>query len=88
MAQHIPIKNIDLKAFRTIESGIRYAFVKSRGLLRTSMRYEYIGEQDGKDVYTTYRKIPKGIVHGDDKGIFEIHYDKQKRAISDIYLVA
>lgn len=93
MAQHIPTKNFEQKRFRDIEHGIRYAFDRSRGLLKTSFRFNFLGEQEGAlqskhEVYTTEMAIPKGIVAGSERGLFEIHYNKNSREIIEIYLVA
>lgn len=88
MAQHIPTRMFKQKAFRKIENGIDYAFNKSKGLMKTSLKYLFIGMQEGKYVYITYRNIPKGIVCGSEKALLEIHFDKQRKIISEIYLVA
>lgn len=56
--------------------------------MKSSMVYEYIGDQDGLEVYLTTRNIPKGIVHGTNKGTIEVHYNKEKRLIEHMYLVA
>lgn len=88
MAQHIPTKNFKQKAFRTIENGIDSAFSKSRGLMKSSMRYQYLGIQGQNEVYTTTRRIPKGIVWNMETACIEIHFDPKKKIIEEIYLVA
>ncbi len=88
MAQHIPTKAFNQKAFRVIEVGVESAFRKSRGLMKSSFVYEYIGDQEGLEVYLTTRNIPKGLVHGTDKGTIEVHYNKEKGRVEHIYLVA
>lgn len=86
MAQHTPVQAFQQPAFRKIEAGITRAFL--RGNMRTSMVYEYTGEQEGLQVYTTTRRIPKGIVYGDTWGLFEIHYEPKSREIKHLFLVA
>jgi len=88
MAQHIPISTFKQKAFRTIGNGIDSAFAKSKGLLHTSMKYVFVGMQDGKEVFQTVRKIPKGIVYNSEEATIEIHFNKEKKIIEEIYLVA
>lgn len=89
MAQHIPTKNFTQKAFRIIENGIDYAFHKSRGLMKTSSRFDYVGVQEGNEVYLTTRKIPAGIIYGGiDLGIIEVHFNPKEKVIKEIYLVA
>jgi hypothetical protein len=56
--------------------------------MKTSFRFEFIGEQGGNEVYTTEMKIPESVVAGSDKGLFEVHYNKNSRKIVEIYLVA
>lgn len=87
MAQHIPTSAFKQKAFRTIEHGVREAFKRTYGM-KTSMRYAFVNEQDGAEVYLTMRSIPKGIVHGTDTGNIEVHYDPIKKEVREIYLVA
>ena len=88
MAQHIPTKYFKQKKFREIEHGIEQAFKRSRGYMRTSLVYQYIEDQDGCEVYLINRRIPEGIVAGDNIGTFEIHYNKVGRKINNIFLVA
>jgi hypothetical protein len=46
-------------------------------------------QTDGNDeVYLTERYIGEGIVWGSKRGSFEIHFDKAKKQVSEIYLVA
>lgn len=88
MAQHIPTTAYKQKVFRTIENGIDYAFNKSRGDLKTSMVFQYLGIQEGNEVYAVNRKIPKGIVSGTEIGNFEVHFNPTTKKIIEIYLVA
>ena len=98
MAQHVPIEFLTNKIFRSIEEGIKKDFNLNR--FSTSLKYtklvDLIGEGAIKDyrenpndeVYTTNRYIGKGVVWGTSRGYFEIHYDKVKKEIINIYLVA
>lgn len=89
MAQHYLTKSFKQKKFRDIEKGIEYAFKKSRGLLKTSMQFQYIAKEgDDTEIYACYRKIPKGIIAGYDIGNFEIWYSVKEKKIINIYLVA
>jgi len=87
MAQHIPTRAFKQKAFRAIENGIHSAFNRSYDM-KTSMRYEYVGVQDGREVYLTTRNIPEGVVCGTNKGTFEIHFEPETQTIEELYLVA
>lgn len=88
MAQHYPIESFKQKRFKVIANGIDYAFAKSRGLMKTSMSFQFIGEQEGNEVYLVKRRIPAGIVYGSEIGDFEVHYSPVSRKIVMIYLVA
>jgi hypothetical protein len=87
MAQHIPISAFKQKRFRVIENSIRQAF-KHYSYIRGSLKYEFLYEEQGLEVWLTNRYIRKGIVYGDDHGSFEIHYDRYNGRIKEIYLVA
>lgn len=88
MAQHYPIGTFKQKRFEVIKNGIEYAFTKSRGLMQTSMSFQYVGEQEGNEVYVVRRRIPAGIVAGSVFGDFEVHYSPKSRRIVEMYLVA
>lgn len=95
MAQHVPIQSFTQKAFKKIGEAIHNDFVRSRGLMKTSMKYNYNGlqsslnaENEQDEVYMANRRIPKGIVHGSQRGDFEVHYNREKGKVTNIYLVA
>lgn len=88
MAQHYQTKNFTQKKFREIENGIQSDFERSRGLMKTSMRYDYINTHNNVDIYLTTRTIPNGLVVGTNRGTFEVHYNKETKQITHIYLVA
>ena len=87
MAQHYPTSGFKQKAFRTIENGVRSAFRRAYGM-KTSMRYRFIEERDGAEIYLTQRTIPNGILAYDGPGDIEVHYDPIKKEVREIYLVA
>jgi len=99
MAQHIPISCFKQKTFKKIEESIKKDFFGCY-LPTCSMKYELlertIGENAIKDyqenendkVFLTNRYIGKGIIYGDTRGGFEIHYDTKKKELINIYLVA
>lgn len=91
MAQHIPIQTFQRKQFRVIEQGIRKDFSNTTKVLG-SLRYQYLGEftklHEDDEVFRTTRYIGKGIVFGDTKGEFEIHYNNKTKEIEHIFLVA
>lgn len=87
MAQHIPTRLLSQKAFRKIEEGVHSAFNRSRGLMKTSMRYQYHGVQEGMEVYSYARSVPSSMVHGGIATI-EIHWNPVLKKIEEIYLVA
>ena len=90
MAQHVPIKAFTQKAFRKIEEGITKDVAHGKIYMRGSLRYEplpevYLENEDNA-VYKTERRIPNGIVAGDNWGYFEVHVTD--KAVNEIYLVA
>ena len=94
MAQHIPIKCFKQKVFRRIEENIKKFFNNSNGA-HCSFKYEWDKtisnhhkQNDNDEVYLCTRYIGKGFVHGDTRGSFEIHFDRVKKEVTEIYLVA
>lgn len=94
MAQHIPIQSFKQKRFRTIEEGIRKDF-SGRYLPKYSMKYQWDNDMSYRyrltekdEVFFCSRYIGKGVVVGTERGDFEVHYDTEKKEITDIYLVA
>jgi hypothetical protein len=87
MAQHIPIKAFKQKNFRRIEAGIRSIF---RGItcVRGSLVWEFSYEQGDIEVYFRDYYVGKGFVWGSNYACFEVHYNRIKRSIDEIYLVA
>jgi len=95
MAQHITIKSFSQKAFKKIEEAIHNDFARSKGLMKTSMKYNFNGlqsslnaEDENDEVYMANRRIPRGIVCGTQRGDFEVHYSREKGKVTNIYLVA
>jgi len=95
MAQHIPIKELKQKVFKKIEETIKKDFERPYTYLKTSFRYNFdIGLSDfykannDEEVYLCERYIGKGFIYGSKRGGFEIHFDKVKKKINNIYLVA
>ena len=81
MAQHIEIRDTKLpKVLQKIGESIEREV--SKGLSKTSRKWEYIGD----NTWLTHRYIGKGIVHGDTRGTFEISVEGKKAKA--IYLVA
>lgn len=95
MAQHVPIQSFTQKAFKKIGEAIHNDFTRSRGLMKTSMKYNFdslkssfLAEDEQDEVYMANRRIPKGIVFGSQRGYFEVHYNREKGKVTNIYLVA
>jgi len=92
VAQHININNYSQKRFKTIEKGIRKAFLNS--YIRGSLKYifnEALTNSYGYkniDVYITSYYIGKGFVWFTDRGNFEIHFNFKTKVVENIYLVA
>ena len=92
MAQHCPIKYYRQQRFRRIEKSIRKVF--KNPFIKYSLKYIYrealtkeYNEKD-VDVYVVYRYIGPGFVWKTETGYFEIHFDRVKREVKEIYLVA
>ena len=92
MAQHIPIGSFRTKIFRKIEESIQRDFQninRVKGSLKYNPDYSrFHCEHEDQEVYFTERYIGKGIVWGESRGTFEIHYNRKIRRIESIYLVA
>ena len=94
MAQHIETKHLPQKAFRKIEESFTKAFARGLTFIRGSFRFKEIDfddrykESENDVVFTAVRTIPEGIVHGTNKGNFELHYDEVKHSLTKIYHVA
>ena len=98
MAQHIPIQAMTRTIFLKIEKAIRKDFTNP--YIGGSLKYEKLDRVMGKDalknyqtdqndeIYLTDRYIGEGIIWGSNHGSFEIHFDKAKKQVSEIYLVA
>ena len=93
MAQHIPIKQFKQRVFKNIENSIIKDFKNHR--IKCSLKYSFdkeisrfYKENDNEEVYFTERYIGEGHIYGSTRGSFEIHFDKVKKKINIIYLVA
>lgn len=94
MAQHIPIEAFKQKKFQNIKKAIIKEFATNR-YIKGSLKYIY--EKDisnfhavdkNDEVFILERYIGKGYIWGTSTGSFEIHFDKAKRKVTAIYLVA
>ncbi len=86
MAQHIPIKNLDIKEFQKIHESICKSFGKGILSIQSSLKFQEIEDENFKEsendkVFITWRNL-KNIREN-----FEIHFDLQKKEITEIYLV-
>lgn len=95
MAQHISIKSLKQKVFRKIEKAIKKDFEKLYPCLKTSFKYnfdtklsDFYKANNKEEVYLCSRYIGKGFIFGSERGDFEIHFDRTKKKINNIYLVA
>ena len=92
MAQHMTINHFKQKRFRDIELSIRRDFKRADYTIQGSLKYSYRGDETNElgefQIWTCIRTIPKGIVWHTNKGEFEIHFDRERKRIFDIYLVA
>jgi len=93
MAQHIPIESFKQKIFKKIKERITKDIKGSHP--RGSLKYDwddetsiFYRENENEEVCLCMRYIGRGFVLGDNRGIFEIHFDKNTREIKQIYLVA
>lgn len=92
VAQHIPIKALKQKVFQRIEKAIKKDFTSP--YIKGSLKYQFEyteNDNTGKyncDVFGANRYIGKGFVWGTERGYFEIHFNKIKRQIEEIYFVA
>lgn len=86
MAQHISIKNSDKKDLQKIYESICKSFEKGFLSIQSSLKFQEIEDDNLKisqndKVFITWRSF-KNM-----KENFEIHFDSQKKEISEIYLV-
>ena len=93
MAQHILINRLSQKVFKKIERAIIKDF--KREDIKGSLKYNFNKElsnfykrDESEEVYFANRNIGKGFVYGSIRGDFEIHFNKDKKEINQIYLVA
>jgi len=93
LAQHIPINLLKQKVFKKIEKAIIKDF--KNPYIKGSLKYafnkensDFYKENDNEEVYFAERYIGKGYIYGSASGSFEIHFDKVKKKINIIYLVA
>lgn len=93
MAQHIPINQFKQKVFKKIEKSIVKDF--KNPYIKGSLKYsydkklsEFYKENDNEEVYFTDRYIGKGYIYGSTRGSFEINFNKVRKKINIIYLVA
>jgi len=93
MAQHIPINQFKQKVFKKIEKAIIKDF--KNPYIKGSLKYafnkedsDFYKDNDNEEVYFAERYIGKGFIWGTSTGSFEIHFNKAKRKIAAIYLVA
>lgn len=75
------------KRYRELENGVRQAFRRSNGLMKSSMRYDFLGEEDGVNRYIRHVDVPKRDVLG-GKATIEILQNPKTREIEHIYIVA
>ena len=93
MAQHIPIEEFKQKKSQNIKKSIIKDF--KNPYIKGSLKYafnkedsDFYKENDNEEVYFAERYIGKGFIWGTDTGSLEIHFDKAKRKVTVIYLVA
>lgn len=90
MAQHMEVRNPKApKILQKIGASIEKEVKK--GLSMTSMKWFHAGKLYNKkaedlEVWQTTRYIGQGIVHGDTRGMFEVHVNG--KVAEHIYLVA
>lgn len=86
MAQHILIQNSANKNVQKICQSIRDQFRKGISIIRSSLKYQEIYEENFKEsendiVFQTWRTINQ------NRENFEIHFNSQKEKITKIYLI-
>jgi len=86
MAQHISIKNSELKGLQKIYNNICKNFEKSILIIQSSLKFQEIynkifKESENDLVFATWRNL------NGEKETFEIHFNSQENKITNIYLV-
>jgi len=86
MAQHISIKNSGIKELQSIYESICKSFEKGILSIQSSLKFQEIEDDNFKKskndkVFATWRNFKN------TKENFEIHFDSQKKEITEIYLV-
>lgn len=85
MAQHIEIRHAPQKILQKIADRLAKECAKM-SVNTTSMKWQYLGEQEGCKVFLTNRYVGKGFVWGSERADFEVHVRGQM--IEHIFLVA
>jgi hypothetical protein len=86
MAQHISIKNSGKKEFQRIYKSICNNFEKGILAIQSSLKFQKIADDNFKEskndkVFVTWRNF-RNIREN-----FEVHFDTQKKEITEIYFV-
>lgn len=86
MAQHISIKNSGKKELQNIYESICKNFEKGILAIQSSLKFQEIEDENFKKsendkVFATWRNFESMREN------FEIHFDSQKKEITEIYLV-
>lgn len=86
MAQHIPIKNSELKGLQTVYNNICKRFEKGVSTIQQSLKFQEIYDVNFKEsendlVFVTWKNMNR------EKETFEIHFNSQKNEITEIYLI-
>lgn len=86
MAQHYPIKNSPNKNIQKICQGICNKFEQGISKVRSSLKYQEIHYEDFKESKNDEVFLTLRYLNGETENI-EVHFDSQKKKITNIYLV-
>lgn len=86
MAQHISIKNSGKKELQKVYESICKNFEKGTSAIQSSLKFQEIFDENFKEsendkVFATWRSI------NGQRETFEVHFNSEKKEITDIYLV-
>ena len=87
MAQHIPIKNSELKGFQKVYKSICKKAERGLWSISGSLKFEELPYKEHKINQNDRVFITHRVVDG-NREMFELHFDTKKQKLLDIFLVS
>ncbi len=86
MAQHIPIKNSELKGFQKVYESLCKKVERGLWAVSGSLKFEELPYKEHKINKNDRVFVTERVVNG-KKEMFELHYDAKVQKLLDIFLV-